>query len=315
MRLYDLVKDVGWDVPEVPVFNITNVVNYLDEHLDWGGPEEYEAQQAHAASSDVSEAICRDFEKIQDAFPPGFDFFLEHDCSGQDKDGSLWHVKKTEDGFNCEISTFTYDHEQAWVFVNDAPWAYNESKERIADVRCFRRKGFKSTAPDDLDPKTKPSVGFKLLLNSMGEPLPPYNYNTRFSDNRSMHQLGAWHLLPGLIAFMFLSMHSSSVRVVEQQSPRHERRQRVREGKTPLTVYKVIEIRPMRQSSCSSEPGGTSYSEHICRGHRMRFGPKYGKGLLFGKYAGVFWCPPALKGNRNIGTVKKDYIVSAPVNG
>lgn len=46
---------------------------------------------------------------------------------------------------------------------------------------------------------------------------------------------------------------------------------------------------------------------HLCRGHFSEYGPEYGKGLLFGKYAGRFYIPPHIKGDPKNGIVDKDY--------
>lgn len=67
--------------------------------------------------------------------------------------------------------------------------------------------------------------------------------------------------------------------------------------------------------------GGTEKYEldlmplHFCRGHFAEYGPKYGKGLLFGKHEGRFYVPPHIKGNAKNGVVDKDYEVAAPVRG
>ena len=51
---------------------------------------------------------------------------------------------------------------------------------------------------------------------------------------------------------------------------------------------------------------------HVCRGHFAEYGPQFGKGLLFGRYAGRFFIPPHLRGDEKNGIVEKDYAVAAP---
>jgi hypothetical protein len=48
---------------------------------------------------------------------------------------------------------------------------------------------------------------------------------------------------------------------------------------------------------------------HGVRGHVRDYGPKYGKGLLFGKYEGRFLIPPHTRGDEANGVVDKDYEV------
>lgn len=50
---------------------------------------------------------------------------------------------------------------------------------------------------------------------------------------------------------------------------------------------------------------------HVCRGHYAKYGPEYGRGLLFGKYAGRFWVETHARGNEKNGVVDKDYAVKA----
>lgn len=75
--------------------------------------------------------------------------------------------------------------------------------------------------------------------------------------------------------------------------------------------YHVLVVRP--PGAKSDHPGeeiGTM-PRHICRGHFAEYGPEFGKGLLFGKYAGRFYVPPHMKGDKKNGTVLKDYEVRA----
>jgi hypothetical protein len=57
---------------------------------------------------------------------------------------------------------------------------------------------------------------------------------------------------------------------------------------------------------------GISQALHIVRGHFREYGPEFGKGLLFGKYAGRFWVAAHTSGSPESGVVVKDYEVEAP---
>lgn len=75
--------------------------------------------------------------------------------------------------------------------------------------------------------------------------------------------------------------------------------------------YHVLVVRP-----AGSKPGTPGIEigtmpRHMCRGHFAEYGPKYGKGKLFGKYEGRFFVPPHMKGDAKNGTVLKDYEVRA----
>lgn len=79
--------------------------------------------------------------------------------------------------------------------------------------------------------------------------------------------------------------------------------------------YHKIKINAIGQRQAAPErrdPTGISQSLHIVRGHFREYGPDYGKGLLFGKYAGRFWVASHFKGDLATGVVTKDYVVEAP---
>ena len=80
-------------------------------------------------------------------------------------------------------------------------------------------------------------------------------------------------------------------------------------GKPEDYRYHVLVVRPpgAKAGDTSQEQEIGVMPRHVCRGHFSEYGPEFGKGLLFGKYAGRFYIPPHLKGDKKNGTVEKDY--------
>jgi hypothetical protein len=83
-------------------------------------------------------------------------------------------------------------------------------------------------------------------------------------------------------------------------------------GKPDDYRYHVLTVRP-----AGSKPGTPGQDigimpRHVCRGHFAEYGPEFNKGLLFGKYAGRFYVPPHLKGDKKNGVVEKDYQIGTP---
>lgn len=74
--------------------------------------------------------------------------------------------------------------------------------------------------------------------------------------------------------------------------------------------YHVLRVKPANAPRDSVGVDIGSMPRHVCRGHFAEYGPEFGKGLLFGKYAGRFYIPPHLKGKEENGIVEKDYVVS-----
>lgn len=83
-------------------------------------------------------------------------------------------------------------------------------------------------------------------------------------------------------------------------------------GNPDYYKYHVLVVRPPgARSDAPSQEIGTM-PRHVCRGHFAEYGPEFNKGLLFGKYAGRFFIPPHLKGDKGNGTVEKDYEIRPP---
>ena len=96
------------------------------------------------------------------------------------------------------------------------------------------------------------------------------------------------------------------------EPPYKVNRKRIKNGKTPLYSYKILEVvkgKPKSKNAGSVPWNYTSPENvrfHLCRGHFKTFTEDK---PLFGKYAGTFWWNPHSRGNKDIGTVEKEYSV------
>lgn len=98
-------------------------------------------------------------------------------------------------------------------------------------------------------------------------------------------------------------------RNVDVVEPQRSRAQARRIARTGVTV-KTLSVFPIGKSSRSGktkneDPLGTPLTS--VRGHFARYGEKYGKGLLFGKYEGMFWHPQHARGSSESGTNENSY--------
>ena len=121
-----------------------------------------------------------------------------------------------------------------------------------------------------------------------------------------------WHHVP-FLSLCF--MHCKNVTTMTEVLSRPERRRRQREeqdGRPAQTVPHVIVIEQLRRA-IKAELGTDALSKkamHIVRGHFHKYGPEYGKGLLFGKLSGQFYIPAHTAGS--VGTpAKNQYDVKA----
>lgn len=113
------------------------------------------------------------------------------------------------------------------------------------------------------------------------------------------------------VSFLALTfLHSKNVEILPLPPPSKKRLPRKQLFESRYHRLKVNAI-GQRHESGSGAKTGISQGLHIVRGHFREYGPDFGKGLLFGKYAGRFWVAAHAAGNLESGTVTKDYEVNA----
>lgn len=83
----------------------------------------------------------------------------------------------------------------------------------------------------------------------------------------------------------------------------------------PRTSHYVVHVRPKKTRYVSNDVAPSKGSvrgavrKHLIPGRFRFYGPEWGNGLLFGKYAGAIWVPTHERGSRRLGVIKKDYEV------
>lgn len=119
---------------------------------------------------------------------------------------------------------------------------------------------------------------------------------------------------PVLFAFSLANYQNIHPRIVDpakERRPRQLQRELERRDQVPTERYHVLEIGSIGRSRKSRDLLSTRLNSmplHVARGHFSHYGPEYGRGLLFGKYAGKFWIESHLRGSERIGIINKDYI-------
>ena len=81
---------------------------------------------------------------------------------------------------------------------------------------------------------------------------------------------------------------------------------RQRRGKLPLVSYHTLKINLGENLSHDASGNGDGYTNriHLCRGHFKRYTEE---NPLFGKYTGLWWWQPSVRGRNREGVVCKDY--------
>lgn len=341
MLLYDLIKQRGYSVPDCPVFEISNVAEFCKQARHW---EEWGESELLKISDAIPPGLSF-FMEWEDPEADEKDTVLDADV-GMLKKGLLWSVAKSDTGkWVCKVAEFRSCIWFNSVHCDAQPRAYMRRSDEtelfdmmvqerklacegtVADrgkvhdlpeaIRRFRARcpifqKFHVAPVDGLDPEYL--FAFSLTADGQFDLSAPYYVSGGVSNLDRLWWAVSNMLLPCLQAMMFMSMHARSVQKVEQQSPRHERRQAEHAGHPPLTKFYVLEIRGVGQHHTRAVSVGTSgeRSFHICRGHRRKYTED---GPLFGKYVGVFWIASHTRGSKDVGEIKKTYSVTVPEMG
>ncbi|MEI6131978.1 MAG: hypothetical protein WCQ41_04050 [Bacillota bacterium] len=124
-------------------------------------------------------------------------------------------------------------------------------------------------------------------------------------------------LLPALSCITF--MHCKNVQLTERDPnldlPSWAKKHREKKGEPPLLKYYTINIsivRKLLKNEGNIEHNGFRKALHICRGHFKNYVD--GKGL-FGKYHGLYWVDMHVRGDQEIGVIKKDYKLKPEAKG
>lgn len=115
---------------------------------------------------------------------------------------------------------------------------------------------------------------------------------------------------PVLLAFSFSSCRN--IEIIRVEAPVKLNRTRERKGKAPIPNYHVINILPFgkvfQKTTRKLELAEDGKLDVVIRrGSFARYGPSFNRGLLFGKYEGIFWRPAI-----NLVPTGQEYLVKGP---
>lgn len=117
----------------------------------------------------------------------------------------------------------------------------------------------------------------------------------------------AYDLLPMLLAFGWMNTRELGPELV-RVSPRLNKR-RVERNQTPFMDYYKVSVRPQYRQRFEADGGLGARRFHLVRGHFMTFTKPSG-GHENG-FVGTTWRRGHAKGNKSLGTINKEYHVTA----
>lgn len=188
------------------------------------------------------------------------------------------------------------------------PWAANAECDwfRVRWVMdVFVWVGGRSGAGDRV-PTHGPRHLWQLAVYDDGEPADIHWVQLIPEDQYPMKH---WDMANLVLLAALNFMSARNVELVEPSRSRAETRRLERIGVSPEVIHVFPAGRQTRRAEGAPSEGSVPLTS--VRGSWARYGPKYGKGLLFGKYEGKFWRPPTARGDVEAGERSPDYVLRA----
>lgn len=121
----------------------------------------------------------------------------------------------------------------------------------------------------------------------------------RGDDQRDLYALNAALLL----------LNCKNIETEDNLPPPKLNKKRLKNGKQELFIYKTLTLKlPATRQTSRSDADGTDKKTkiHLCRGHFKVFSEE---APLFGKYTGLYWWDPHVRGDKTEGLLVKDYTI------
>jgi hypothetical protein len=196
-----------------------------------------------------------------------------------------------------------------WFTENDVDWA---RVKWIAETAVW--VGGQSGDGQHM-PTSGPCHLFRHAINADGSPadinwLALTARKGQLAERRNIDDAnqGTWDAAMITVGAALNFLNASNTDIAEPARPRPQRRRLARTG---VTVQTIVVRPPGKRRAKSAAARPIDASETVLssvRGHFSHYGEAYGRGLLFGKYAGKFWISSHIRGAGE-DTDPKDYIL------
>lgn len=113
-----------------------------------------------------------------------------------------------------------------------------------------------------------------------------------------------------LLEHFLLLINCKNIEVINHLAPEKLNKKREAKGLTPLFTYHTLHVKVFKQKRKAFEsvdPTNIHNRVHLCRGHFKEY---TAEAPLFGKYTGLWWWQPNIRGQNRKGIVMKDYEVN-----
>lgn len=290
MRLIDILlaeNAVPAYVRDIPKFNVTNVADYYYGHKKefWGLHEfpfpmpPYDKLWVEYTSP--REIYSDELGKTETMLPPGFSCHF----------GAQIYRLPEPDWFQVKGAMYIVEKDAIWKKIKDIDFHFRLR----SDEECITQ----------LDMPMLHIEEERLLIEYMEKVTgrKPPRHPKEHPDSTHNDILAATRMYimhPVLMAFSF--MNCKNVEIVTVEIPEKLNKAREKRGKSKLQDFRVINVLPMNvhQKKTRIVKLGDKIqvalgSVKLRRGSYAKYGMKYNRGLLFGKYEGIYWRPAILR--------------------
>jgi hypothetical protein len=108
-------------------------------------------------------------------------------------------------------------------------------------------------------------------------------------------------------------LNCRNIKTIRIEPPEKLNKKRKKQNKAAVDSYHILRVRPFGKKSDNTSPRRNKEGRriHFCRGHPKLFTKQK---PLFGKWYGLYWWDPHIRGNNAKGSVLKDYQLKTQYN-
>ncbi len=135
-------------------------------------------------------------------------------------------------------------------------------------------------------------------------PTNPFNINLSQEQTSTLFKEDSTDL--SCIDYFLRVLHCKNIVKVPHHPPPKLQKKRAKSGKVGLFKYHTLMIRPTNRKVSLGSGGESTRNTriHFCRGHFKEY---TAEAPLFGRFTGLYWWQPHVRGDKKQGVVMKDY--------
>lgn len=231
--------------------------------------------------------------------------------------GSVSNLEKLTEFKNgtpiLQIHKFKPPYNSCWFdFLYDTPGAKEHQRQKLGCLIYKKNDKWRILFFEYfLDIKTWVPHPIYFAMKESDEDVEIWS-NPFFPELLPSNEIGAFihgpeGIVPGIVDMALMLLNCKNIETARQVPSDQLNKKRMARGRTPLFTYHTLYIKLLDQKTkCFKRVNPTDIHNriHLCRGHFKAYPMK---SPLFGKYVGLWWWQPIVRGQNKKGIVLKDY--------